>query len=316
MHLNETEIENIEENQPKYFDALSSLNESIVEVKKQFDEVQKQIETTHSNHSDGIPLLRIKNECMAQYLADLISVTGHQLNGKSIEGSTLVNRLIEERVTLERIRPLEEKLKYKIDKLTKIAHGNIDKNDPLQIKPNVENLDLSDDDDDDEEDEEEQKVESKPKTGLYRAPRKQMVHYDGEDRISREEKASAHERKRAIKSSVMREIWNEYGDEPEQLATNELQQEGKGRRKDIEAQAHKIKFEEENFIRVQEKKGHRNLEKKRMKQSELNNLTHFGDTSAIHSARDGAEVLDAIKRQKRKQKDFKKKGGGSKRRRK
>ena len=60
MHLNEAEIENIEENQPKYFDALSSLNESIVEVKKQFDEVQKQIETTHSNHSDGIPLLRIK----------------------------------------------------------------------------------------------------------------------------------------------------------------------------------------------------------------------------------------------------------------
>ena len=57
-----------------------------------------------------------------------------------------------------------------------------------------------------------------------------------------------------------------------------------------------------------------NLEKKRMKQSELNNLTHFGDTSAIHSARDGAEVLDAIKRQKRKQKDFKKKGGGKRRR--
>ena len=60
MHLNEGEIENIEENQPKYFDALSSLNESIVEIKKQFDEVQKQIETTHSNHTDGIPLLRIK----------------------------------------------------------------------------------------------------------------------------------------------------------------------------------------------------------------------------------------------------------------
>ena len=53
-----------------------------------------------------------------------------------------------------------------------------------------------------------------------------------------------------------------------------------------------------------------------MKQSELNNLTHFGDTSAIHSARDGAEVLDAIKRQKRKQKEFKKKGSGGKRRKK
>ena len=60
------------------------------------------------------------------------------------------------------------------------------------------NLD-DDDDEDDDENEEEQKTESKPKTGLYRAPRKQMVHYDGEDRISREEKASAHERKRAIK---------------------------------------------------------------------------------------------------------------------
>ena len=80
---------------------------------------------------------------MSQYLADLILVAGHQLNGKSIKESDLVNRLIEERVTLERIRPLEDKLKYKIDKLTKLAQGNIDKNDPLQIKPNVENLDLS-----------------------------------------------------------------------------------------------------------------------------------------------------------------------------
>ena len=51
------------------------------------------------------------------YLCDLLSVAGCQLSGVSISESPLVNRLIEERVILERIRPLEDKMNYKIDKL-------------------------------------------------------------------------------------------------------------------------------------------------------------------------------------------------------
>ena len=69
----------------------------------------------------GMPLLSTKNECMGHYLTDLISLAQSQLNGKKVEDSDLINRLIEQRVTMERIRPLEDKMKYRIDKLTALA---------------------------------------------------------------------------------------------------------------------------------------------------------------------------------------------------
>ena len=69
----------------------------------------------------GMPLLSTKNECMGHYLTDLITLAQSQLNGKKVEDSDLINRLIEQRVTMERIRPLEDKMKYRIDKLTALA---------------------------------------------------------------------------------------------------------------------------------------------------------------------------------------------------
>ena len=41
--------------------------------------------------------------------------------GESINGAPFVDRLIELRVVLEKIHPLEKKLQYQIDKLVKIA---------------------------------------------------------------------------------------------------------------------------------------------------------------------------------------------------
>ena len=80
---------------------------------------------------------------MAFYLCDLLGVVGSQLSGVSIADSALVKRLIEQRIVLERIRPLEEKLDYKINKLLKMATNNLDSNDPLKSKPDFEsNLDI------------------------------------------------------------------------------------------------------------------------------------------------------------------------------
>ena len=43
---------------------------------------------------------------------------------------------------MERIGPLEDKLNYKIEKLTKMGTDNVDLNDPLQTKPDIDNLDI------------------------------------------------------------------------------------------------------------------------------------------------------------------------------
>lgn len=53
----------------------------------------------------------------------------------------LTDRLVEIRTILERMRPVEHKLKYQIEKLLKLATtGKLADNDPLQFKANPDNL--------------------------------------------------------------------------------------------------------------------------------------------------------------------------------
>ena len=80
---------------------------------------------------------------MSMYLTDLLNVVGCQLSGVSISGSPLVDRLIEERVVMERIKPLEDKISYKTEKLTKMASGKMAKDDPLNQKPaDIDDIDF------------------------------------------------------------------------------------------------------------------------------------------------------------------------------
>jgi hypothetical protein len=80
---------------------------------------------------------------MSMYLTDLLNVVGCQLSGVSISGSPLVDRLIEERVVMERIKPLEDKITYKTEKLTKMASGKMAEDDPLNQKPaDIDDIDF------------------------------------------------------------------------------------------------------------------------------------------------------------------------------
>jgi len=77
------------------------------------------------------------------YLTDLLNVVGCQLSGVTISGSPLVDRLIEERVVMERIKPLEDKITYKTEKLTKMASGKMAEDDPLNQKPaDIDDIDF------------------------------------------------------------------------------------------------------------------------------------------------------------------------------
>ena len=60
-----------------------------------------------------------------------------------------------------------------------------------------------------------------------------------------------------IYSSIIRELRQEAGDEPEQLQTNELFQEDKMGRKRMAEEARIRESEENNFIRIARKKGDR-----------------------------------------------------------
>lgn len=84
-------------------------------------------------YSSGISLLSLKNHLLLSYMHNMVLLLLQRLHGRSlVEGDyatesgnsvrkNLVERLIQERIMLEKMKPLEVRLRYQIDKLVKKA---------------------------------------------------------------------------------------------------------------------------------------------------------------------------------------------------
>merc|ERR1711902_446184 len=84
-----------------------------------------------------------------------------------------IERIVENRTVLEKMRPIEKKLKYQIDKYIKVAEsgGRIRPEDPIHFKPNPAAL-AADDESDDESDQDLDAIQNeKTSNQLYRAPK-------------------------------------------------------------------------------------------------------------------------------------------------
>ena len=88
-------------------------------------------------YPDGISLLTIKNDAMLDYLHHVVAVCISKISGRSLAGSSsssssssssnadgpadLVQNLVKLRLMLEKLRPLENRLKSQVDKLLRAA---------------------------------------------------------------------------------------------------------------------------------------------------------------------------------------------------
>lgn len=141
-----------------------------------------------------------------------------QYAGKQIENDPAIDRLIEIRTVLEKIRPIDYKLRYQIDKLVKTAiTGTTSASDPNSFKPNPSNLisqlgdDTVNDDDSDSDSDDEPKAatssshkkrSSKEASGggVYVPPKLSAVHYDeGDSKAERSRKQLERAKKRALR---------------------------------------------------------------------------------------------------------------------
>jgi len=70
---------------------------------------------------NGVSLLDVKNIGLLQYITNLAFLIHIKLDGKPLSEHSVVMNLVELRVVLEKIKPIEQKLKYQIDKLIRTA---------------------------------------------------------------------------------------------------------------------------------------------------------------------------------------------------
>ncbi|XP_014280800.1 neuroguidin [Halyomorpha halys] len=230
---------------------------------------------------NGISLLDVKNQLMIQYLLNLAQLIILKTTGKSIEGSSALDRVIENRIILEKCKPIEQKLKYQIEKYVKRSIvGSVDDKDPSRFKANPEDfLEGSDEDEDEDEvaDQQSEKNKDKKKPGVYVPPRLTSVPYDDERSVDKQNKLLERSRNHALRSSVIQELKEEYLDIPVEVkATNSVQQ------KEDKYQKMKKEYEESYFTRLPVTKEEKRKSKLKFSMGQLSNeLTHFEDTSIL-----------------------------------
>lgn len=181
--------------------------------------------------------------------------------GQKVEKDPSIDRLIEIRTVLEKIRPIDHKLRYQIDKLVKTAvTGSTSSNDPLSFKANPDNLlsqmGNSSEESSDEGEDESKKMKKKSKKdkptdgenetlAKYVPPKVISMPYDDETAAEKEEKQKERLKKRAYNSTMIDEWKEEFLDTPVEVA-------GGSRAQQMVSKALKEKeeFEENYFVRL------------------------------------------------------------------
>ena len=159
-----------------------------VEVKDQAKGVQKIMQDFEDNllnldTAEGMSFLELKNHLMLTYLTNLSYIMLKKCSGKSIAGDDALERLVTVRTIMEKLRPIESKLKYQINKAVKTAdQGEVNADDPMHFKANpallVSKLGESDEEDDDDDEEDEGDQKNTKTNAKYVAPKHVPAFFD------------------------------------------------------------------------------------------------------------------------------------------
>ncbi|KAJ1645383.1 hypothetical protein J3B02_004941 [Coemansia erecta] len=312
----------------KKLDVISSQADQIREL---VDKLCERVEEDELATNNGISFLEVKHHTMFSYISSISYLSLLKLHGKSIENHPAISQLIEDRTVLEKMKPLEQRLKYQIDKLLRSAVVASDKASmaaatnrpaPHMITtddPEAEPVAADDsaklaaamlDDDslanptafkpnpaslasDIRGDDEELSKED----GIYRAPKQVPVHYEEDGSLaSKREKAEKRMLERASRSRLVRDLMSQYDDRPETASAS-----GNPDRALVDSRMEHLaektaRYEEENFRRVTMKKKERKGMRTRLVEleDEFSHLNDFAGIASLQKASAGAGSKAAI----------------------
>ncbi|KAJ8933708.1 hypothetical protein NQ314_013838 [Rhamnusium bicolor] len=205
---------------PQALVLLNEMNLSAQHVASLVDNMIQKVRKGEISTDQGLSFLEMKYNMLLSYLINLTYVVLRKCSGEKIEDDPCIDRLIEIRTVLEKIKPIEHKLKYQIDKLVKTAVTGTTADDPTTYKANPGNLigKLSDGSDTDESEEERGKGENN-KYGIYVPPKLSAVHYTGDESTQeRTKRLQERSKKHALSSSIMQDLREEYLDTPVEVS--------------------------------------------------------------------------------------------------
>ncbi|XP_029002259.1 neuroguidin [Betta splendens] len=275
----------IESDIPKATQLLNNLTEQVASVTSHIRDLLTKVKNGAFKTSKGLSFLDLRYHLLLFYLQDLTHLISLKTEGEKIKDSEALTRVVTIRTVLEKMRPLDHKLKYQIDKLVRTAvTGHLAENDPLHLRPNPQNLMSKLSESEQSEDEEQPKVASDKPAAHYSGkkyvpPKIAPVHYDGDMTEADRKKAKMERQRRAaLRSSVIQELRQQYSDAPEEIRERRDFQSERQSREDM----HRKNFEESMMVRLNVPKAQKNARRRGMGMSrQLGGITHFGDITAL-----------------------------------
>ncbi|XP_004930989.1 neuroguidin [Bombyx mori] len=252
----ETEQPNI----PQAMKLLKEMNVNVQQVSQLVDNMLVRVKNGELSTDKGLSFLEMKYQMLLSYLINLTYIVLRKCSGERIESDPSIDRLIEIRTVLEKIRPIDSKLKYQIDKLVKSAVvGAVSEDDPQTYRANPNNL-VSKIDNSEEESSETSDVEGKKekvKSNIYVPPKLAAVHFDEVSRTEADKKIKEKSKKQFLNSSVMRELREEYSEAPLEVSSgNHIKQ------SISKYEQEKTEYEENYLTRLPVTKAEKNRRKK------------------------------------------------------
>ncbi|XP_057783503.1 uncharacterized protein LOC131001203 isoform X2 [Salvia miltiorrhiza] len=210
--------ERISRESPQLVALLKEMKEGLDNVRSKIESLTSKVKAGNFPTSDGISYLEAKHLLLLNYCQSLVYFLLRKAKGLSIQGHPVVRSLVEIRLFLEKIRPVDRKMQYQIQKLTNTTTtmaepGSTEKGtdkqekaeDLLKYRPNPDLL-IS-----------KTKATSEDGSGVYRPPKFAPV----EDKMSKQEKNILRKEvqmmRQAKQSAYVRELMDDLQGKPEEI---------------------------------------------------------------------------------------------------
>lgn len=266
---NSNNNDRIEKEAPQLVSLLKEMKDGLDTVRSKVQALTAKVRADQFPTAEGMSYLEVKHLLLLNYCQSLVYYLLRKAKGFSIEGHPVVRSLVEIRLFLEKIRPIDKKLQYQIQKLTRVtatATTNADAGekepdasqkteDLLKYRPNPDML-VS-------------KTDETTKDGVYRPPKFAPTSME-EDKISRQERNAMRKEKNALRqarqSDYVRELMDGLEGRPEEVREI-VGTESRELTRYLAKMEARAKREEELFIRApftkEEKKKEKHLKKSR-----------------------------------------------------
>ena len=113
----------VRDDAPKLLAALKEMKDGLDLVRSKVESLTRKVRKNQLPTGDGIGYLEAKHHLLLSYCQDLVYYLLRKAKGLSVDGHPVVRSLVEIRLFLEKIRPIDKKMEYQIQKLTNAADG-------------------------------------------------------------------------------------------------------------------------------------------------------------------------------------------------